>query len=50
MLEIDFELVSLNRGDDAVAELAVEYALAESEVGSALVPRLTADARASITR
>src|SRR5919112_2636596 len=37
MLEVDFELVALDCGNDAVAELAVEHALAEREVGTALI-------------
>src|SRR4051794_40237249 len=37
MLEIDFELVALDRGNGAVAEFAVEYALAERQVGAARV-------------
>jgi hypothetical protein len=37
MLELDLELVAFLRDDLAVAELAVEDALAESEVGAALV-------------
>ena len=36
-LELDFELVALDDGDGAVAELAVEHALAERQVGAALV-------------
>ena len=50
VLEVDFELVALDRGDRAVAELAVEHALAEREIVAALVAEDTADARASITR
>src|SRR5690348_213108 len=37
MLEIDLELVAFDGGNGAVAELAVEHALAEREVGAALV-------------
>src|SRR6185503_4814183 len=37
MLEVDFELVALDRCDGAVAELAVEHALAERQVVAALV-------------
>ena len=33
VLEVDLELVAFDRGDGAVAELAVEHALAEREVG-----------------
>ena len=39
MLEIDLELVSLDRRNGAVAELAVENALAERQVGAALVSK-----------
>ena len=35
MLEVDFELVAFDRGDDAVAELAVKDALALDEVVAA---------------
>src|SRR5690349_7341700 len=45
VLEVDFELVTLDRRDGAVAELAVEHALAEGEVGAALVAE--ADGRGS---
>ena len=41
MLEIDLELVAFDRGDGAVAELAVEHALAERQVGAALVAEAT---------
>src|SRR4051812_18082613 len=37
MLEIDLELIPLDGGDRAVAELAVENALANRHVGAALV-------------
>ena len=37
MLELDLELVAFLRDDLAVAELAVEHALAELQVGAALV-------------
>src|SRR5258705_12862516 len=37
MLEVDFELVALDRRDRAIAELAVEHALTEREVVTALV-------------
>src|SRR6476469_6503428 len=37
MLELDLELVAFLRDDLPVAELAVEHALAEGEVGAALV-------------
>ena len=37
MLEVDLELVALDRRDGAVAELAVEDALAERQVVAALV-------------
>ena len=37
MLEVDFQLVALDGGDGAVAELGVEDALAEAEVVAALV-------------
>ena len=43
VLEVDLELVAFDRGDGAVAELAVEDALAEREVVAALVAE--ADAR-----
>ena len=37
MFELDLELVAFLRDDLAVAELAVEHALAELQVGAALV-------------
>jgi hypothetical protein len=37
LLELDLQLVAFDRGDGAVAELAVEHALAEREVVAALV-------------
>lgn len=37
MLELDLELVAFLGDDLSVAELAVEHALAEREVGAALV-------------
>src|SRR5579884_3670651 len=37
MLEIHLQLVAFDRSDGAVAELAVEHALAEREVGASLV-------------
>src|SRR4029078_3061772 len=37
MLEFDFELVPFDRGDRAVAELAVEHALAERQIVPAFV-------------
>src|SRR5215210_883304 len=37
MLEVDFELVALDGGDGAVAELAVEHALSEAQIVAALV-------------
>ena len=43
MLEVDFQLVAFDGGDGAVAELAVEDALAEGEVVAALVAK--ADSR-----
>src|SRR4051812_5745006 len=37
MFEVDFELVAFDDRDGPVAELAVEHALAEGEVGACLV-------------
>src|SRR5689334_4271992 len=45
MFEVDLELVAFDDGDRAVAELAVEHALAEREIGAALVAE--ADRRGS---
>ena len=44
MLEVDLELVAFLGDDLAAAELAVEHALAELEVGAALLAEETAEA------